>query len=427
MRKAHLNFTPREATGPLNIQEFYLYKVAITGIGAISVLGSTLEEISNSLKCGRSGIAIDEERIKLGFESPLTGQIKGFNPTEWLGRKQRKTMPDYAIQAYAAARQALTLSGLADEELQNDESGLIFGCDSSCIAALEQVELLKERGETALIGSGAVFRSMTSCITMNLNTLLKTRGAAWTISSACSSGGHAVGQAFGLIASGQQERIICGGAQEINWQSMCSFDGLGAFSSRTDTPEQASRPFDKDRDGLVPSGGAAAIVLERYDLAKARGAEILGIVSGYGFSSDGEHISVPGRDGLARAGAKAIKQAGLATKDIDYICAHATATPAGDAAEAENIRSLFEGCSPGISSTKSMTGHELWMSGASQVVYTVLMSREGFTAPNINFKDGGKEAEGLNIISAPLAQGPRNALLNSAGFGGTNSCLVLKF
>ncbi len=404
-----------------------MYKVAITGIGAISVLGSNLKDISDSLKKGRSGIVADDERTALGFESPLTGQIKGFAPKEWLGRKQRKTMPDYAVQAYAAARQALDLSGLSDKDLQNDESGLIFGCDSSCIAALDQVELLKKRGETSLIGSGAVFKSMTSCITMNLNTIFKTRGAAWTISSACSSGGHAVGQAFGLITTGQQERVICGGAQEINWQSMCSFDGLGAFSSKADKPEQASRPFDKDRDGLVPSGGAAAIVLERYDLAESRGAKILGTVAGYGFSSDGEHISVPGRDGLARAGTKALKQAGLAPCDIDYICAHATATPAGDAAEVENIRSLFKGCSPRISSTKSMTGHELWMSGASQVVYTVLMNREGFIAPNINFTDGADETKGLNIIKQTIDESPRCALLNSAGFGGTNSCLVLRF
>ncbi len=401
--------------------------MVITGIGTISVLGSDLETIADALRNGRSGIEVDEERIKLGFESPLTGVIKDFNPKKWLARKQRKTMPEFAVQAYAAAKQALEQSGLAEEDLHNDESGLIFGCDSSCIAALEQVELLKERGETSLIGSGAVFRSMTSCVTMNLNTLFKTRGAAWTISSACSSGGHAVGQAFNLIATGQQDRIICGGAQELNWQSMCSFDGLGAFSTRTENPAQASRPFDKDRDGLVPSGGAAAIMLERYDIAQKRGAEILGVVSGYGFSSDGEHISVPGRDGLARAGAKALKQAGLTPADIDYICAHATATPAGDNAEATNIKTLFGENSPRISSTKSMTGHELWMSGASQVVYTTLMNRYGFTAPNINFSAGDEETSGLNILTETDNHPPQKALLNSAGFGGTNSCLVLEF
>ncbi len=403
------------------------YKVAITGIGAISVLGITLDEISNSLKQGRSGIAIDPERTELGFESPLTGVIKGFSSKDWLNKKQRKSMPDYTIQAYAASIQALSQSGLKSEDIQNDESGLIFGCDSSCIAALEQVNLLTTRGATSLIGSGTIFRSMTSNITMNLNALFKTRGAAWTISSACSSGGHAVGQAFNLIASGQQERIICGGAQEINWQSMCSFDGLSAFSTRISNPQQASRPFDSERDGLIPSGGAAAIILERYDLAEKRGANILGFITGYGFSSDGEHLAVPSDTGLARAGAKALKQAGLYPSDIDYICAHATSTIAGDAAETQNIKSLFKGCSPRISSTKSMTGHELWMSGASQVVYTTLMHQGGFIAPNINLKSTDNNSEGLNIITKTDNSGPRNALLNSAGFGGTNSCLVLSF
>ncbi|WP_320172650.1 beta-ketoacyl-[acyl-carrier-protein] synthase family protein [Maridesulfovibrio sp.] len=401
--------------------------MAITGIGAVSVLGCSLDDISDSLKNGRSGIIADEERSGLGFECSLTGRIENFDPSQWLSRKQRKTMPDFAVQAYAAVRQALDLSGLDDADLRNDETGLVFGCDSSCIAALEQVRLLEQRGQTSLIGSGAVFRSMTSCVTMNLNGLLGTRGAAWTISSACSSGGHAVGQAAGLIASGQQERLICGGAQEINWQSMCSFDGLGAFAANTDDPTKGSRPFDKERSGLVPSGGAAAIVLERLDLAIKRGAKILGTVAGYGFSSDGEHISVPSDTGLARAGAKALKQAGISPAEVDYICAHATSTPAGDAAEARNIRTLFAGCNPAISSTKSMTGHELWMSGAAQVVYTVLMNRDGFMAPNINFNDGGEETRGLDIITQTRPVAPQTALLNSAGFGGTNACLILKF
>jgi len=179
-----------------------------------------------------------------------------------------KSMPDFAVWSFEAVTDAIGMSGLDPADLKNERTGLVFGCDSSCLAALEQVDLLTERGETSLIGSGAVFKSMTSCITMNLNTLLETRGACWTLSSACSSGGHAVGQAADLIALGRQDRVLCGGAQEINWQSMCGFDGLGAFSCRLDAPHAASRPFDRDRDGLVPSGGAAAILLENRDLAK---------------------------------------------------------------------------------------------------------------------------------------------------------------
>ncbi|MBU1230992.1 MAG: beta-ketoacyl-[acyl-carrier-protein] synthase family protein [Proteobacteria bacterium] len=405
----------------------HAYEVAITGIGLFSVLGRTPEHIAKALRLGRSGIVVDPERSALGFASPLTGLLPPSLDDPRIGRKQRKTMPDFAFHAAVAALDALEMCGLDTSDWRNDESGLVFGCDSSCLAAVDQVSVLQERGRTELIGSGAVFRSMTSSVTMNLNTLLGTRGACWTISSACSSGGHAVGQAFDLISSGRQERVLCGGAQEVNWQSMCGFDGLGAFSCRVDEPTRASRPFDKERDGLVPSGGAAALVLERLDIAKARGARIWGRVCGYGFSSDGEHISVPSVNGLARAGAKAIRQAGLTPADIDYVCAHATSTSAGDAAEAANILSLFSGSRPAVSSIKSMTGHELWMSGASQVAYCALMASECFTAPNANLENLDPAAQGLNVISEALGRPPRNVVCNAAGFGGTNSCLVLRF
>lgn len=402
-------------------------KVAITGIGIISTLGNDTETVSQAMYHGQSGIKVDPERIQLGFASPLTGAIQGFAAKKWLTRKQLKTMPDFAAWTYAAAMEAIGISGLDPEELQNDRSGLIFGCDSSCIAALEQVELLKERGETGLIGSGLVFRSMTSCITMNLTTLLGTKGACWTLSSACASGGHAVGQAADLIALGRQDRVLCGGAQEINWQSICSFDGLGAFSTRTDCPEASSRPFDANRDGLVPSGGAAAILLENWDMAVARGARILGELAGYGFSSDGETLSVPSRSGLGRSMNNALQAAQLQPADIDSICAHATSTPAGDCVEAENIADVFGENCPAVFSTKSMTGHELWMSGASQVVYSTLMARDGFIAPNINFETPDKSSAKLNIVTETIERAPRNVLCNAAGFGGTNSSLILKF
>jgi 3-oxoacyl-[acyl-carrier-protein] synthase-1 len=402
-----------------------MHRVAITGFGIISCLGNNPHAVGEALRQGKSGIVADENRIKLGFRSPLTGMIRDFNPETYLSKKHRKTMPDFAVHAYAAVTDALMMSGLDQDEIQSQDTGLIFGCDSSCIAAIEQVDLLREYGETKSIGSGLVFRSMTSTITMNLNTLLKTKGACWTISSACSSGGHAIGQAANLIALGQQDRVICGGAQEINWESMCSFDGLGAFSIRTDNPEAASRPFDIHRDGLVPSGGAAALVLERYDLAKKRGIKILGEIIGYAFSSDGFNLSVPSQDGLARAMGKALKTAGIGPSDIDYICAHATSTPAGDAAEADNIISLFGEKSPWVSSTKSMTGHELWMSGASQVVYSVIMAQQAFIAPNINFERPDKSSEKLKIVEKTIDSPPKKVLCNSAGFGGTNACLII--
>jgi 3-oxoacyl-[acyl-carrier-protein] synthase-1 len=402
-----------------------MHRTAITGIGIISCLGNDVETVGNALRKGKSGIVIDENRIKLGFRSPLTGMIRGFDPEKHLSKKHRKTMPDFAVHAFAAVMDALKMSGLDQDDIQNEETGLIFGCDSSCIAAVEQVELLREHKETKSIGSGLIFRSMTSTVTMNLNTILRTKGACWTISSACSSGGHAIGQAAGLISLGHQDRVICGGVQEINWESMCSFDGLGAFSLRTENPGTASRPFDISRDGLVPSGGAAALVLERYDMAKKRGSRILGEILGYAFSSDGFNLSVPSPDGLSRAMTRALKNAGLRPSDIGYICAHATSTPAGDSAEAYNILNVFGEDPPWVSSLKSMTGHELWMSGASQAVYSVIMGQQGFIAPNINFEKPDRSTERLKIVDKAMESSPGKILCNSAGFGGTNACIII--
>lgn len=403
------------------------YRVAITGLGIVSAIGNGANDVTAALRTGKSGIIADPERKALGFASGLTGMITPFTPTFTLSRKQRKTMPDFAQWAAEACAQALTQSGLPPEHLQNSASGVVFGCDSSCLASIEQASLLQEKRNTSSLGSGLVFRSMTSCISMNLSTLFKTQGAAWTVSAACASGGHAVGQAADLIMLGRQERILCGGAQEINWQSMCSFDGLGAFAAREEQPESASRPFDASRDGLVPSGGAAAVLLERYDVAQARGAVILGEIAGYGFSSDGDNISVPGEGGLKRAMQMALLSARMQPFDISYLCAHATSTPVGDSVEARNILALFGDKGVPVSSTKSMTGHELWMSGASQVVYTTLMARNGFIAPNRNFEIADEWSCRLDIVTETRNTPLHAALCNSAGFGGTNASLVLRF
>lgn len=404
-----------------------MYRAAVTGIGVISCLGNDCPSALAALKAGRSGVGLDPERAALGFRSALTGLVRGFDPAAFLSKKQRKTMPEFAVWAFAAAQEAIGMSGLTPEALQNEESGLIFGSDSSCLAAVEQVDALRAKADTALIGSGQIFRAMNSTITMNLNTLLKTRGACWTISAACSSGGHAVGQAADLIRLGRQERVICGGAQEITWQGLCSFDGLGAFSLRSDAPEQASRPFDAQRDGLAPSGGAAALVLERYDLAERRGATILAEIAGYGFSSDGEHISVPSRSGMSQAMRKALADAGLTAPEVDCLSAHATSTPAGDAAEAHNIKAVFGTECPPVVCLKGLTGHELWMAGAAQVVYGTLMARNGFLAPNPNFQAPDQDTAGLPVVAKTRPASLRTMLCNAAGFGGANSCLALRF
>jgi 3-oxoacyl-[acyl-carrier-protein] synthase-1 len=278
-----------------------MFRVAITGIGAISSLGCDLVGIAESLYHGRSGIVCDPKRKELGFRSSLTSAIHGFDPARYVNRKMRKTMTLFTIQSYAAALQAIDQTGLDPEDLKNEKTGLVIGCDSSCLASYEQAAITKDSKNAGGLDSGHIFRSMTSNVTMNLNVLFGTKGACWTISSACSSGGHAVGQAAELIRNGKQELVICGGAQEINWHSMCGFDSLDAFSVHEHKPQEASRPFSYDRDGLVPGGGAAVIILENYDIARRRNATILGEICGYGFSSDGYNVSIPDKDGMRRA------------------------------------------------------------------------------------------------------------------------------
>ncbi|MCL1985574.1 MAG: beta-ketoacyl-[acyl-carrier-protein] synthase family protein, partial [Betaproteobacteria bacterium] len=286
-------------------------RVVVTGVGLVSVLGVTREQVADALYYARSGVIADPSRLARGFRSTLTGHIVGFDPARHLNRKQRKSMPDFAVQAHAAAMDALEQAGLEPEDLRSERCGMIFGNDSTVLSVLEQHEALLAAGQTERMGSGHIFRSMNSTITMNLNVLFGNTGAAWTVSAACASGAYAIGQAADCIRLGRQDRMLCGAAQELNWQSVSSFDGLGAFSTRSPAQE-ASRPFDKDRDGLVPSGGAAALVLEEYEAARARGAPALAEILGFGCGSDGEALSLPGREGLARAMRMALEEAGVA-------------------------------------------------------------------------------------------------------------------
>jgi 3-oxoacyl-[acyl-carrier-protein] synthase-1 len=403
-----------------------MYDVAITGIGIISCIGLNRQEVAESLKTGRSGIIFSNERREMGFRGCLTGAINNFSPPE-LDRKNKKTMTEFNIWAYAASLQAIKMAGWEDKDIRDIKTGLIFGNDSSTIAAIESYEIMKEKKSTLNIGGNRVFMALNSTISMNLNTLFGNEGISLSISAACASGGHSIGLASDLIALGKQDRIICGGAQEINWESVCSFDATNAFSCRTDNPEQASRPFDHERDGLIPSGGAAAVTLERMDIAKKRGACILGKISSYSFSSNGSSLSLPSGKGLMKCIEGCISQAGINLSEIDYICAHATSTPKGDTEEAKAIFEIFGSDGPLVSSTKSMTGHEMWMSGASQVVYSTIMNQEGFISPNINFNRQEKETPRINIASRAIDKKPLLVLVNSAGFGGTNSCLLIDY
>lgn len=397
-------------------------------MGIVSCLGTDLATVSRSLETGRSGIVFDPERQALGFKSPLKAALPEISPkTQGLSRKNLRTMCEPALYAAVAARQALNDAGLESGEVQNPRCGVIFGNDSTIKAGVESIDIAREYNETHYVGSGYVFRAMNSTITMNLAGLFGTQGANWTVSAACASGAHVLGQALMLIRSGLQDVVIAGGAQETHWTSMASFDALNAFSSRFDRPEEASRPFDAGRDGLVPGGGGACLIVESLENAMNRGAKIYATIEGYGFSSGiGRTLSEPGSTGAASAMAMALKDAGLKPSDIDYINAHATSTLSGDLAEARAIHEIFGPNTP-VSSTKSMTGHECWMSGASEVIYTTLMATGGFMAPNINFKTLSQGCPAINVVPETRQCRIKKALSNAFGFGGTNAALILNF
>lgn len=395
-------------------------------MGIYSCIGKNQEEVKISLYKGQSGIGLDPVRKEFGYRSALTGLLDKPNLKGVLDRRQRLGLPEQGEYAYLATAEALVQAGIDDEYLSNHEVGILYGNDSSTAPVINAVDIIREKKNTALVGSGSIFQSMNSTVTMNLSVIFKLRGVNFTISGACASGSHAIGMGYFLIRSGMQDCIVCGGAQEVNMYSVGSFDGLAAFSVREDQPEKASRPFDKDRDGLVPSGGGATVIIESYESAKRRGANILAEVVGYGFSSNGEHISVPNVDGPRRSLEMALKDAGMAARDIQYVNAHATSTPLGDLNEAKAIAEVFGEAAPYVASTKSMTGHEMWMAGASEVIYSMLMMQNGFIAPNLNFTEPDEASALLNIPTETQQLEFDTFLSNSFGFGGTNSTLIIR-
>lgn len=401
-------------------------RVVITGMGIYSCIGKNLEEVTASLKAGKSGIIFDPVRKEFGYRSALTGWVERPSLKGLLDRRSRIMLPEEGEYAYMATVEALRNAGIDENYIAAAQPGILYGNDSSAKAVIESTDLIREKKDTMLVGSAAVFQTLNSTVTMNLATIFKLKGINLTVSAACASGSHAIGQAYILIKMGLQDCIITGGAQEINHLSMGTFDALGAFSVREDIPEQASRPFDKDRDGLIPSGGAATVILESLESAQRRGANIIGEVLGYGFSSNGEHISNPTVEGPVKSLTMALKEAGLQPHDIDYINAHATSTPAGDASEALAIHKVFGDCNTPISSTKSMTGHECWMAGASEIVYSSLMMQHNFIAPNINFTKPDEQTRHINIIKNTTEKNINVFLSNSFGFGGTNSTLIVR-
>ncbi len=403
-----------------------MQRIVITGMGIYSTIGKNLQEVTDSLYNGRSGIGIDPERKALGFRSALTGIIEKPVFKGILPRRMRVGLAEQGKYAVLATFEAMKNSGIDKAYFEKNEAGILYGNDSSSVAVVRAADLVRERRDTGLIGSGSIFQSMNSTVSMNLSVLLKLRGINFTVSGACASGSHAIGLGYLMIKQGLQEMIVCGGAQEINPFAMASFDGINAFSVREDNPQKASRPFDRDRDGLVPSGGAATVILESYESAKRRGAKIVGEIVGYGFSSNGDHISVPNVDGPVRSIERALKDARLSAMEIDYINAHATSTIVGDSNEAKALSHVFGEYKTPISSTKGMTGHEMWMGGASEIIYSLLMAHHEFIAPNLNLENPDEYAAMLNIINRTTEHKINTILSNSFGFGGTNSTLIVK-
>lgn len=401
-------------------------RVVITGIGIYSCIGKDLDEVRQSLYTGKSGIGLDAERKSMGYRSGLTGMLEKPQLKGLLDRRSRIMLAEQGEYAYVSTKEAMRIAGMDEDYLDKNIVGILFGNDSSAKAVIESTDIVREKKDTMLLGSGAVFQALNSTVTMNLATIFKLKGVNFTISAACASGSHAIGIGYMMIKMGLQDTVICGGAQEVNKFSMGSFDALSAFSLRESVPTQASRPFDRDRDGLIPSGGAATVIIESYDLAVKRGAKILGEIIGYGFSSNGGHISNPNVEGPTRSLELALKDAGIAAKEIDYINAHATSTPVGDATEAKAIDNVFGDVKPLVSSTKSMTGHECWMAGASEIVYSTLMMQDNFVAPNINLNNPDEDSARLQIATETVENKIDMFLSNSFGFGGTNSSLIVK-
>lgn len=401
-------------------------RVVITGMGIWSCLGTTLDEVRDSLYKGKSGIVFNAERKSLGFRSALCADVPKPDLKPFIPRNQRQFMPEEAQYAYMATRQALEGAKLDADYMEHHEVGLIYGNDSVAEATMHALDKFREFHDTAACGSGAIFQSMNSTVTMNLACLFRLKGINLTASAACASGSQSIGLAALLIRNGLQECVVCGGAQEANLYSVAAFDGIQSFSVHEDHPTCASRPFDRNRDGLVPGGGAATVVLESYEHAVRRGAPIWGEIVGWGFSGNGDHISTPNIEGPVRSLEACLRNSGVTPKEIGYINAHATSTRIGDAREAQAIARVFGDWQVPVTSTKGQTGHEMWMAGASELIYSMLMMKNDFIAGNLNFENPDEETACIHVLPERKEVHFDMFLSNSFGFGGTNSTLIVK-
>jgi len=398
-------------------------RVVITGMGIVSCLGNDLTTVAQALKAGKSGIRFNEEYKERGLRSQIAG-VPDIDLSEHIDRKARRFMGNAAAYTFVAMQNAIADAGLSEEQVSNVRTGLVAGSGGASSAnQVEAADIARERG-VRRVGPYMVPRTMASTVSACLATPFKIKGLNYTIASACATSAHCIGHAMEQIQLGKQDIVFAGGGEEEHWTMSLMFDAMGALSSKyNDTPEQASRPYDENRDGFVIAGGGGMVVVEALDHALARGAKIYGEIVGYGASSDGHDMVAPSGEGAQRCMREA-----LATVEgpIDYINTHGTSTPVGDKAELEAIGAVFGDSVPHISSTKSLTGHALGAAGVHEAIYSLLMMQEGFIAASANITALDDVASQFPIVQHTLEQPVNQVLSNSFGFGGTNASLVFK-
>jgi len=397
-------------------------RVVVTGMGIVSCLGNDLETVLDSLKQGRSGIKFQPEYKELGFRSQVAGSID-IDLDSLIDRKLRRFMGNAAAYAYLAMKQAIEDSGLSEDQISNVRTGLIAGSGGASSADIvETADILREKG-VRRVGPYRVTRTMGSTVSACLATPFKIKGVNYSITSACATSAHCIGNAMEQIQLGKQDVVFAGGGEELHWSLSVMFDAMGALSSKyNDTPEKASRAYDANRDGFVIAGGAGMLVLEELEHAKARGAKIYAELTGYGATSDGYDMVAPSGEGAVRC-----MQQAMATVDgpIDYINSHGTSTPAGDIQELKAMKQTFGDDMPPVSSTKSLTGHSLGATGAQEAIYSILMQQNNFICASANIEELDSEAAGMPVVTERRDNVElKRVMSNSFGFGGTNSTLV---
>jgi len=399
-------------------------RVVVTGMGIVSSLGANKLEVLESLKSAKSGIAFSEKYREMGLRSHVHGSIPEVDTSEIIDRKMLRFMADAAIYNAVALDEAIKESGLSPEMISHERTGLIMGSGgASNQNIVESADILRERG-IKRVGPYRVPRTMGSTTSACLSTLFKIKGINYSISSACSTSAHCIGNAMEQIQLGKQDVVFAGGGEELDWSLTMLFDAMGALSSKyNDSPSQASRAFDADRDGFVISGGGGALVLESLDHAQARGAKIIAELVGYGATSDGHDMVAPSGEGAKRCMEIATASVSGA---IDYINAHGTSTPVGDVKELGAIKEVFGDNIPLIGSTKSLSGHALGAAGVNESIYSLLMLQNDFVAESVNIENLDIEATGMPIVRETKDVKLSRILSNSFGFGGTNACLVFE-